>query len=920
MYCNAQSIVKKVDELSCAASEHRPDIILLTETWCHQDISDAFLSIDGYELVPDLRMDRADTAHGRGGGLLVYVRTGLTVFKIDNTTDFQQHCVFKISDITVILLYKSPNAPPAAISGLAELVRGAPKNSLIIGDFNLPEVVWDEATGTGRAGPLVEAVQERLLSQLVDFPTQVSGNILDLLITDIPERIVDLKPGDRLGGSDHMTIHVTVNVKLPKVTSNRKILIWNKADFPGMRAQLGSICWEDIFRNQKAEEKWEAFKGLLQAAVNKYVPEKQAGPPGRPPWMTREIAAALRHKRRLWKETTHGRGPDEYKQASKEVKNMIRRSKRLFEKNLAAGGQKNRRQFYAYVKRKTKSRPSVGPLLDSDKNKVTDDKDMAELLNSFFCSVFTSDGGRPAADPVPSGAPEIGDLTVTPTMVEKAIEKLRPDSAAGPDKIGPRLLQELKAQVAPALAAIYNASLREGQVPEDWRTANVTPIFKKGAKADPGNYRPVSLTSVCGKLLERIIKDKIMQHLTEHDLILPSQHSFMPSRSCVTNLLEFFETVTDIVDGGCPFDIVFLDFAKAFDKVPTAPLLAKLQALGVTGVMLDWIRSWLMDRKQRVVLNGKMSAWAAVTSGVPQGSILGPILFIIYINDIDLVLKMIEILRKFADDTKLGGKAQTVEQRAALQRALDELVKWADAWGMQFNIKKCKVMHLGHNNPRQCYRMAGQVLEVTEEERDIGVMVSSTLRPSAQCARAAKTASTVLGQITRAFQYRDRHVFVRLYKQYVMPHLEFAVQAWAPWTACDKEILEKVQKRAVAMVAGLSGKTYEERLQELGMLSLEERRHQADMAQTYKIVTGQDNVQARHWFDFVNSEDRVTRLTADPLNMIAKQSKLELRRNFFSQRVVTYWNNVPPALKRAKNVQIFKKGYRSFRSEQGIQA
>ncbi len=189
--------------------------------------------------------------------------------------------------------------------------------------------------------------------------------------------------------------------------------------------------------------------------------------------------------------------------------------------------------------------------------------------------------------------------------------------------------------------------------------------------------------------------------------------------------------MTRSVDEGKPFDVVFLDFAKAFDKVPRERLLEKLRAHGVRGRAWNWIKQWLTGRKQSVVLNGKCSSWADVLSGVPQGSVLGPILFLIFINDVDSAVEFINILRKFADDTKLGQPSSTPEERELLQRALNNLCEWAKKWGMEFNVKKCKVMHFSFNNPAQSYRMEDQQLEVTEEERDIGVSVTRTLKPSA---------------------------------------------------------------------------------------------------------------------------------------------------------------------------------------------
>ena len=198
--------------------------------------------------------------------------------------------------------------------------------------------------------------------------------------------------------------------------------------------------------------------------------------------------------------------------------------------------------------------------------------------------------------------------------MRRKIRKLRKEAAARPDDMGPRLLQELENELAKPLTAIFRASLESGEVPEDWRTANVVPIYKKGPKAAAGNYRPVSLTSVCCKVMESILRDQMMGFLMRNNLIKDSQHGFMQGKSCCTNLLEFLEAVTGTVDGGRPMDVIYLDFAKAFDKVPRERLMAKVRAHGVHPELARWINAWLSDRRQRVILNGKRSSWKEVLS------------------------------------------------------------------------------------------------------------------------------------------------------------------------------------------------------------------------------------------------------------------------------------------------------------------
>ena len=242
----------------------------------------------------------------------------------------------------------------------------------------------------------------------------------------------------------------------------------------------------------------------------------------------------------------------------------------------------------------------------------------------------------------------------------------------------------------------------------------------------------------------------------------------MANRSCQTNLIEYLDTLTRLMNEGYYLDVLYLDFAKAFDKVPHQRLLSKLEAHGIGGLVLNWISSWLNGRKQRVVLNGEASDWEKVTSGVPQGSVLGPICFIVFINDIDEVVDLVNgSIFKFADDSKYARKVFSELDRQSLQNDIDRLQGWADTWQMDFNSKKCKILHVGRKNPSFHYTMggyapAGTVLAKVEFEKDLGVIIHKSLKPSSQCAKAAAKANAVLGQMTRAFLYRDKREWPKL--------------------------------------------------------------------------------------------------------------------------------------------------------------
>ena len=380
----------------------------------------------------------------------------------------------------------------------------------------------------------------------------------------------------------------------------------------------------------------------------------------------------------------------------------------------------------------------------------------------------------------------------------------------------------------------------------------------------------------------------------------------------MTNLLEFFEVVTRELDEGKDVDIVYLDFSKAFDKVPHVRLVRKIEANGISGNISNWIKNWLSNRYQRVSVDGELSGWVSVGSGVPQGSVLGPLLFLIYINDLDDGI--MSLLRKFADDTKLGKSISGTEDVMCLQNDLDILKIWSVLWQMEYNVGKCGVLHLGKKNSKNKYTLNGQTLKESVMEKDLGILIDNSLKFSEQCNSAAKSANRVLGMIKRNINCKNKHIILKLYKSLVRPKLEYCIQCWSPFLKKDIDKLEKVQKRATRMIEECRGMNYEQRLKFTGLTSLVERRIRGDMIEVFKIIKGFDKINSESFFDIRTS----SRTRGHKLKIEKKRSRLEIRKNFFSQRIVNEWNKLPEHVIEAESVNCFKNRYDDYISNRKV--
>ena len=707
--CNSLRSVDKRAELNCLVNHHNPHVILGQESRLCPDIPSCEIFPKGFK---SFRKDRIIG----GGGVFILVREDIDhvedAFPNDNK-DYEsvwvQLKLFNAKLLNIASFYRPPNSRNESLTLIHNDIGNTMKKykhmqCVIGGDFNLPCFNWLEeeildGPGKSKCDLFVNLMNDYGLSQHnKEISRPASNNILDLILTNNPSSVshVYCTPGM----SDHNAVICVLNI-LPqyKRQPKRTIFMYNKANWDNIRTKTKHLSKLYFNRNPdiySVEDNCLFIQTSIENLIQTFVPSRLSKSKFHLPWITKHVRKQMKSRDKLYVKAIKSKSPQDWKRfkdARSKVKQNIRQSHRTYISEIVAASLNDSpKTFWSYIRALHREDTGIPTLRTSSGLPATSDCAKANVLNEQFKSVFTDEDMQnlPSCKKL---FPDMTEINFDIDGIIKQLQKINPNKANGPDKVPARFLKETAMECGAMFHHLFCQSYQHGTLPSHWTHALVCPIYKKGKKSEPVNYRPVSLTAIPCKIMEHCIVSNIWSHLNKHSIITSKQHGFRRGMSCETQLIEATYDWTNILNKGKgQIDVILLDFSKAFDVVPHHRLLMKLYMYGITGKTHRWIEDFLGNRTQEVVVNGSKSECGMVKSGVPQGTVLGPLLFLIYINDIES--QITSSISLFADDSALYRPIYSESDSLSLQEDIFKLQKWANTWQMAFNVNKCKLLRI----------------------------------------------------------------------------------------------------------------------------------------------------------------------------------------------------------------------------------
>ena len=790
----------RVKSIEAYNNQHNCDIIAVTETALSPDIDNSNLDLTGYTCV---RRDLPpDTTHG---GVLIYHRDSLA---LKTRPDLEKHPNILVCEITVgnkilffTVVYRRFGQTPSEFNNFIEkfdeicqsITNENPYCMFFVGDFNAHLKRWGNINDDDNFGIALQNIFDAYgLFQLVDQPTYITKNsssCIDLVITDQPNIVLesDIHPALHTN-CNHQINFVKINVHCPPPPPyNRRVWHFDRANVKSIQRSLTNFDWEKYLGDFKSiDEQVNGFNSVLDNIFANFIPFSDIiVKPKDPPWVTKNLKTFYNKYRKQYRSFIK-RGRREADKINidlmrEQYTNLVELAKEKYLKSLGnklSDPYTGAKSYWSALKILLKKNiASIIPPIIYDSIFVTDPEEKCVLFNNHFakqCTILQTDSVLPNQDRItPSTLKSVGFAVED---ILKHIRGLNPNKAHGHDGISIKMLQICDKSILKPLRIIYSNCIEKGYFPEDWKKANVIPIYKKNSKQDIQNYRPISLLPICGKIFENIIFDNLYRYIFSNKLISDRQSGFRKGDSTIKQLISITHDIYQSFDCLPPKDIraIFLDISKAFDKVWHEGLLFKLKRNGVDGNMLSILSSFLSDRYQRVTINGKNSDWSKIGAGVPQGSVLGPLLFLIYIND--LVEVVDSEIRIFADDTFIF---QVVSDRLSctnvLNNDLRKISNWARQWKMAFNpdISKqaVEVQFSSKKSETLCDTLVlnGIAVKNVCETKHLGLILDSNLTFVNHINEKIAVANQGIGLMKQLYRYVPRKTLEEIYKLYVRP-------------------------------------------------------------------------------------------------------------------------------------------------------
>ena len=940
-YTNIRGLRTNFTSVKAFAMNTSPHLISLSETGLDPSISNREFDIPGYHPL----ITKHDPLNRHGHGLGVYVKEGFPCGRDTSHEDADSpYMCFRLAllhSTTFIFTLYRPQTDGCDVfekigSQIDKILVSYPSANIhICGDFNIHHEKWlvysNKTDPEGRYCYDFSVAYE--LTQIIDSPTHVPDiidqyhNLLDLYLTTCPD-LCTATVSSPLGRSDHCMVSVAIDVQCKQSTDvpfHRTVYRYSKADWDGFRSFIADAPHSYIFKF-RASKIASLITDWVLSGMDTFIPHKKyQQKPNSQPWFGPECAAAIAHRNHffhLYHQNRCAANLEAFQRARNQCHKVLRDAKTSYAESVQTRIEQERlgsREFWRITNKVLNRGKSPIPTIINGPEVISASSEKAKLFASIFSSNSTLDDSDHPLPEFPSRTDcVLSDFRVTVKDVSRLIHDLVSSKATGPDEIPVVVLKNISPELSPLLAKLFNRCIKEKCFPTSWKIASICPVFKNsGERSSPSQYRPISLLSIISKIFESILNKYTINYLNANNLLSDVQYGFRPSRSTADVLTVISHRISKALDSTFDARAIALDISKAFDQVWHKGLLHKLTSYGISGRVYSLIKSFLTGRKMKVVVNGQSSEILGTNAGVPQGSVLGPTLFLLFINDLpdSLIRSFIDI---FADDSTIYGltskKVNHADLASNLSSDLSVTVHWGEKWLVKFNASKTKLVTFHHHRDTPdipTISMDGIALEESPSlDKLLGLKFSSDLKWDSYIASVAKDTARMVGSFYRSRKFLTCKAMLYLFKSQIRPKMEYCAHIWAGSSQQALSTLDRVQKR----MRGLVGDELFSSLQPLS-----HRRDVASLSLFYRYFHGKCSEELHSLVPPIKEFTRSTRFakstTSHPYYLDPPRSRCMYHSNSFFPRTTAKWNSLPGECFPAEyNVDLFKSKVNKFLS------